>query len=108
MKPETTNGMFGGTTWKIDPSDNFKITEGPSLHSRRNSWWPKPACGQMKINGRIFLVACGHWNWPDSNSFKMDSLDGNSLKLLDISSPDQEWIDGMKLEIFQIITCLIF
>ena len=102
MKPEITNGMFGGTTWKIDPTDNFKITEGPSLHSRRNSWWPKPACGQMTINGRIFLVACGHWNWPDSNSFKMDSLDGNSLKLLDTSLPDQNWIDGMKYSTYYI------
>ena len=86
MKPEIPNGMFGGRTWKIDPTDNFKITEGPSLSSRRHSWWPKPACGQMKINGRIFLVACGHWN----------SMGGNSIKLLNISLPNQSWIDGMK------------
>ena len=97
MKPEIPNGRFGGTTWKINPTDNFKIIEGPSLSSRRNILWPKPACGQMKISGRTFLVAYGHWNWPEfSNSFKMDSVDGNSLKLLDISLPDQNWIDGMK------------
>ena len=92
MKPEIPNGMFGGTTWKIDPTDNFKITEGPSLSPKRHTWWPKPACGKMKINGRTFLVACGHWN-----SLGGDSHKGNSLKLLDVSLPDQKWIDGIRL-----------
>ena len=91
MKPEIPNGMFGGTTWKIDPTDNFKMIEGPSLSPKRHTWWPKPACGKMKINGRTFLVACGHWN-----SLGGDSHKGNSLKLLDVSLPDQKWIDGIR------------
>ena len=42
-------------TWIVDPINEFKITEGPSLNKGRKYH----GCAKMTINGRTILVVAG-------------------------------------------------
>ena len=61
-------------TWKVDPTNNFKMEPGPSLIEGRR----EHACATMQVNGRIFIVAAG-------------GRKKSSVELLDTSSPEEGW-----------------
>ena len=85
----TTIYLIGGIvydkkTWIIDPTNDFQIKEGPSLNIERI----RHSCSKMRINGRIFLVVAGGLN--------KESLEFDSVELLDTTCPDRGWKKGIK------------
>merc|ERR1712020_649587 len=50
---------YSNKTWIIDPTNNFQIKVGPSLNFARKNH----SCSKMKIEGRIFLVVAGGYNF---------------------------------------------
>ena len=79
-------GWLGGgnkstATWVVDPSNNFRLKEGPSLNVPRNGH----SCSKMTINGRILIVVAG-------GSDGQSCLD--SVEILDLNYP--VWIQGTK------------
>ena len=49
------NGSISNKTWIVDPTNEFQITEGPSLNKGRYSH----GCAKMTLNGRTILVVAG-------------------------------------------------
>ena len=79
-------GWLGGgnkstATWVVDPSNNFRLKEGPSLNVPRNGH----SCSKMTINGRVLIVVAG-------GSDGQSCLD--SVEILDLNYP--VWIQGTK------------
>ena len=79
-------GWLGGgnkstATWVVDPSNNFRLKEGPSLNVPRNGH----SCSKMTINGRILIVVAG-------GSDGQSCLD--SVEILDLNYP--VWMQGTK------------
>ena len=67
------NGSFcSNKTWIVDPTNGFKIKEGPSLNNARNSH----GCAKMTVNGRIILVVAGGLGALDSVEI-LDPLGNN-------------------------------
>ena len=63
------NGQFSSKkTWIVDPTNGFKITEGPSLNNQR-AWH---GCAKMTVNGRTILVVAGG---GDDDSDALDSVE---------------------------------
>ena len=81
------NDELSDKSWIIDPSKQFQIKEGPSLHKAR----AYASCGKMEINGKTFLVVAG-----GATHCAFDFL--KSAELLDPTS-DQGWIQGTITEI---------
>ena len=78
------NGQFfSNKTWIVDPSNGFKIKEGPSLKNGRYSH----GCAKMIVNGRTILVVAGGFGAMDS----VEILDpqGNNV-----------WTQGLFLKIY--------
>ena len=80
-------GWLGGgnkstATWVVDPSNNFRLKEGPSLNVPRNGH----SCSKMTINGRVLIVVAG-------GSDGQSCLD--SVEILDPSNTDGGWRLGM-------------
>ena len=71
---------FTNSTFIIDPTNNFKMNEGPFMQEARY----RHSCGKICINGKIIVVAVGGY-------------ESNSVELLDLSS-DQGWISGRHLK----------
>ena len=79
-------GWLGGgnkstATWVVDPSNNFRLKEGPSLNVPRNGH----SCSKMTINGRVLIVVAG-------GSDGQSCLD--SVEILDLNYP--VWKQGTK------------
>ena len=53
---------FSNKTWIVDPTNEFRITEGPSLKKGRAGH----GCAKMTINGRTILVVAGGFGAMDS------------------------------------------
>ena len=67
------NGHFSSKkTWIVDPTNGFKITEGPSLNKARDSH----GCAKMTLNGRTVLVVAGGYGAWDSVEI-LDPLGNN-------------------------------
>ena len=49
------NGSRSKKTWIVDPTNEFQITEGPSLNEGREDH----GCAKMTLNGRTILVVAG-------------------------------------------------
>ena len=81
------NGSYSRKTWIVDPTNGFKLVEGPSLNERR----AVHGCAKMTINGRTILVAAGGEGEKD---FK--TLD--SVEILD-PSENNIWTPGLFLKL---------
>ena len=68
-------------TWIVDPTNEFKIKEGPSLNKGREFH----GCAKMTVNGRTILVVAG----GRGNNGTLDSVE-----ILDPSS-DNIWTLGL-------------
>ena len=71
----------------LDPTNDFKIKEGPSLNYARQNH----ACGKMKVNGKTMLVVAGgiHWQkYLDEEDYSV-----HFTEILDPTS-DKGWILG--------------
>ena len=76
-------------TWIIDPTNNFKVKQGPSLNEDRILH----SCGKLMLNNKVYIVVAGGQN-TDSDGW-YETLDGiNSVEILDTSLPGQKWIKG--------------
>ena len=84
------DSRFYNKTWIVDPTNKFKITEGPSLNKGRNGH----GCAKMSLNGRTILVVAGGYGAKDSVEI-LDPL-GNNI-----------WTPGMFLKSIAIELCLI-
>ena len=56
------NEISSKKTWIVDPTNRFKIKEGPSLNKARE----KHGCAKMSVNGRTVLVVAGGCGAGDS------------------------------------------
>ena len=74
---------FSNKTWIVDPTNKFRITEGPSLHNGR----AYHGCAKMTINGRTLLVVAGGYN-------------GGRLDSVEILDPSENnaWTQGLYLK----------
>ena len=66
------NGSISNKTWIVDPTNEFQITEGPSLNKGRYSH----GCAKMTLNGRTILVVAGGFGAMDSVEI-LDPLGNN-------------------------------
>ena len=82
--------FYSKKTWIVDPTNDFRITEGPSLNKGRQFH----GCAKMTINGRTILVVAGGYGAMDS----VEILDpqGNNV-----------WTQGMFLKFIAVELCLI-
>ena len=91
------NGLDSNKTWIVDPTDNFKIREGPTLKNKRCGHF----CNKMKINGKVYIVVAGGYVERDF----MDTVYGDmllyydSVEILDTAVPELGWFIGMNYEI---------
>ena len=76
---------FSNKTWIVDPTNEFKITEGPSLNKARENH----GCAKMTLNGRTILVVAG----GVGNDGILDSVE-----ILD-PSENNVWTPGLYLKI---------
>ena len=74
------NGSISKKTWIVDPTNEFRITEGPSLKKGRAGH----GCAKMTINGRTVLVVAG--------GYTFGYLD--SVEILD-PSENNVWTQGL-------------
>ena len=84
-------------TWIVDPSNNFKIKKGPNLLYDRGTYplWNRPACAKMELNGKVYIIVAGGMKEHFRNG-KIDTS-CNTVEILDTSSPDEGWIQGMHI-----------
>ena len=75
------DSSVSGKTWIFNPTDNFKISEGPELNVPRMEF----ACGKLEIGGKMLIIIAGGWT---GNSGL------NSVELLDPTS-NHGWFFGM-------------
>ena len=78
------NSVWSKKTWIVDPTNEFRITEGPSLNKARYDH----RCAKMTVNGRTILVVAGGYG----NEGILDSVEildplGNNV-----------WTPGMSLK----------
>ena len=87
------NGSISNKTWIVDPTNEFQITEGPSLNKARNDH----GCAKMTLNGRIILVVTGGFGAQKSGvfGFGLGALD--SVEILD-PSENNVWTQGLYLK----------
>ena len=71
---------FSNKTWIVDPTNEFRITEGPSLKKGRAGH----GCAKMTLNGRTILVVAGGHGALDS------------VEILD-PSENNVWTQGLYL-----------
>ena len=86
------NGRRTNKTWIVDPTNEFRITEGPSLKKGRAGH----VCAKMTINGRTILVVAG----GSGNGGYLDSVE-----ILD-PSENNVWTQGMFLKFIAVELCL--
>ena len=84
------NGSISNKTWIVDPTNEFQITEGPSLNKGR----AYHGCAKMTLNGRTILVVAGGFGAMDSVEI-LDPL-GNNV-----------WTQGLYLKFITVELCLI-
>ena len=74
------DSSFSNKTWIVDPTNEFQITEGPSLNNGRAGH----GCAKMTLNGRTVLVVAGGFGALDS------------VEILD-PSENNVWTQGLYL-----------
>ena len=84
------NGSISNKTWIVDPTNEFQITEGPSLNKGR----AYHGCAKMTLNGRTILVVAGGFGALDSVEI-LDPL-GNNV-----------WTQGLYLTFITVKLCFI-
>ena len=84
------NGSISNKTWIVDPTNEFQITEGPSLNKGR----AYHGCAKMTLNGRTILVVAGGLGAEDSVEI-LEPL-GNNV-----------WTQGLFLKFITVELCLI-
>ena len=82
---EVSQEAVSKKTWIVDPTNGFRIKEGPSLNMARAGH----CCGKMVVDGKIILVAVG--------GIGTDRRLMDSVELLDPSSLEQGWKIGKML-----------
>ena len=84
----------------MDPTNEFKIKEGPSLNKRR----AQHGCAKMTVNGRTILVVAGGLNLGGSDYW--DPLGNFVLNSVEILDPlgNNVWTQGMFLKFLKFIT----
>ena len=87
------NGWRTNKTWIVDPTNEFKIKEGPSLNKARNGH----GCAKMTLNGRTILVVAG--------GFDEDLKTLDSVEILD-PSENNVWTQGLYLKFITAELCL--
>ena len=76
-------------TWIIDPTNNFKVKQGPSLNEDRILH----SCGKLMLNNKVYIVvAGGQSTGSDGDGLSFDGT--KSVEILDTSLPGQKWIKG--------------
>ena len=87
------NGSYDDSTsnktWIVDPTNQFRITEGPSLNKGREFH----GCAKMTLNGRTILVVAGGFGAQESGSY--GALD--SVEILDPLG-NNVWTQGLYLK----------
>ena len=66
---------YSNKTWIVDPTNEFKITEGPSLNNGRRDH----GCAKMTVNGRTILVVAGGYNSGHVDSVEILDPLGNNV-----------------------------
>ena len=95
----TQNGQFSSKkTWIVDPTNEFRIKEGPSLNKARFSH----GCAKMTFNGRTILVVAGGFGALQSGGY--GSLD--SVEILDPLG-NNVWTQGLFLKFISVEICLM-
>ena len=84
------DSRFSNKTWIVDPTNDFRITEGPSLKKGREFH----GCAKMTLNGRTLLVVAG--------GYTSGYLD--SVEILD-PSENNVWTPGMFLKSITVEIC---
>ena len=79
---------FSNKTWIVDPTNEFKITEGPTLKKGRY----RHGCAKMTLNGRTILIVAGGWG---------------ALDLVEVLDPsgNNVWTQGMFLKFIFVKLC---
>ena len=85
------NDLISKKTWIVDPTNEFRITEGPSLNKGRIDH----GCAKMTLNGRTILVVAGGYNGGHLDSVEILDPLGNNV-----------WSQGMFLKIITVELCL--
>ena len=81
--------IIANKTWIIDPTNNFKVKQGPSLNEDRILH----SCGKLMLNNKVYIVvAGGQSTGSDGDGLSFDGT--NSVEILDTSLPGQKWIKG--------------
>ena len=86
--------IFSKKTWIVDPTNEFQITEGPSLNNGRSSH----GCAKMTLNGRTILVVAGGCR---------NRRHLNSVEILD-PSENNVWTQGLYMKFIKVELCLIY
>ena len=90
-------------TWIVDPTNEFKITEGPSLNVGRLFH----GCAKMTLNGRTILVVAGGYNSGFLDSVEILDPSENNIwtQGLYLKSITVEYLDYKSHFIFQDQIC---
>ena len=88
------NDFRSKKTWIVNPTNEFKLKEGPSLNKARISH----GCAKMTLNGKTILVVAG------GQGEGLETLD--SVEILD-PSENNVWTQGMFLKFITVELCLI-
>ena len=95
------NGSISNKTWIVDPTNEFQITEGPSLNKGRYSH----GCAKMTLNGRTILVVAGGFGALDSVEILDPSENNVWTQGLYLKSITVEYFDYKSHFIFQDQIC---
>ena len=87
---EQNGRLYSKKTWIVNPTNEFQITEGPSLNKARSYH----GCAKMTLNGRTILVVAGGYNGGRLDSVEILDPLGNNV-----------WSQGMFLKIISVELC---
>ena len=72
-------------TWIVDPTNEFKFTEGPKLNEVRYD----SACGKYEDSGKTKLIVAGGYRYGNGEMYSVETLDP--------SSPNNVWQYGKEI-----------
>ena len=65
------NGNISSDVWIVDPTNNYSVTQGPSLKTSRYEF----SCGTMEVDGRTMIVVAGGYTKPKTFLDTVEILD---------------------------------
>ena len=96
------NGNISSDVWIVDPTNNYSVTQGPSLKTSRYEF----SCGTMEVDGRTMIVVAGGYTKPKTFLDTVEILDP-LLSEEGGGKPNISWSFGPKLPYRMVGTSMV-